>query len=149
MVGQMVLAAASPAHRDRSLRSIKDYCQLRQIEPRRVRTELGVELLDVLRHPCRNIVEYRGQAFVTFVSADLLLKLLNFIVEPATLRFQFGKILLREERFQKQADTADPALLRVPIWAMTSFAEIAADNSASFSLISPAISSTSPVRSAK
>lgn len=107
MVGQMVLAAAGPAHRHRTLGSIEDYCQLRQIEPRRVRTEFGVELLDVPRHWSGDVAEDRSQALVAVVGADLFLKLLDFVVETAILCFQFGKILIREERFQEQADTAD------------------------------------------
>ncbi len=45
--------------------------------------------------------------------------------------------------------TRAAALLRVPIWAMTSLAEIAADSSASFCLMSPAIPSASPASSVR
>lgn len=48
--------------------------------------------------PHAGVLAWR-QAFVTIVSADLFLKLHNFILEPAIFRFQLGEILIREKRF--------------------------------------------------
>ena len=84
MVGQMVFATARPTHRHRTLGPIEDDRQLRQVEPCRVRSKFGIELLDVSRHLCGDVVEDRGQALVAIVGADLFLKLLDFIVEITT-----------------------------------------------------------------
>jgi hypothetical protein len=79
VVGQMVLASPSPAHRDRTFGSIKDDRQLLQVQPRRVGLNSASNFWMYRETLCGDVVEDRGKAFVAVISADLLLKLLHFV----------------------------------------------------------------------
>lgn len=133
----MVLAAAGAAHGNGAFGPIEDDRDVGQVESRGEVSKLRLELLDELRYFCRDDVQYRIQPFIAVVRANTLSRSLTLSLRrlwslSSRASSSFGARFSRNRLMRPTTRAA--ALLRVPIWAITSLAAIAAESSASLSL---------------